>query len=415
MRPDSAGDPGESILKLDVAKRLGEFELRCSAAFGPGITAVFGPSGSGKTTLLNCVAGLARPDRGEIEVLGRTVYSSSRRVNVPPERRGIGYVFQDSALFPHLSVRENIRYGHRLTPEAGRVVSLERVVDLLRLEPLMDRGVLDLSGGEGQRVALARALAASPRLLLLDEPISSLDLAFRGLILRYLKQVRDELSIPMVYVSHSMSEVMALADDVLALRDGAQIAQGRPSTVLANPGLSRTADYAALENLIDADVVGKRADGWQAELDAGGSRLLAPGVEAEPGERVTVSIQGIGHTGRAGRPRPNQRPERAAGGGRRDSPPGPARGALRGRGGADDGRDHTGRAGVAGPVRGRPGVSHHQEHEHRRAGAGQGTRFVGMTGAQEGNRTPTPLREADFKSAASAVSPPGHVGKTRTL
>ena len=291
MRPDSAGDPGESILKLDVAKRLGEFELRCSAAFGPGITAVFGPSGSGKTTLLNCVAGLARPDRGEIEVLGRTVYSSSRRVNVPPERRGIGYVFQDSALFPHLSVRENIRYGHRLTPEAGRVVSLERVVDLLRLEPLMDRGVLDLSGGEGQRVALARALAASPRLLLLDEPISSLDLAFRGLILRYLKQVRDELSIPMVYVSHSMSEVMALADDVLALRDGAQIAQGRPSTVLANPGLSRTSDYVALENLIDADVVGKRADGWQAELDAGGSRLLAPGVEAEPGERVTVSIR----------------------------------------------------------------------------------------------------------------------------
>ena len=291
MRPDSAGDPGESILKLDVAKRLGEFELRCSAAFGPGITAVFGPSGSGKTTLLNCVAGLARPDRGEIEVLGRTVYSSSRRVNVPPERRGIGYVFQDSALFPHLSVRENIRYGHRLTPEAGRVVSLERVVDLLRLEPLMDRGVLDLSGGEGQRVALARALAASPRLLLLDEPISSLDLAFRGLILRYLKQVRDELSIPMVYVSHSISEVMALADDVLALRDGAQIAQGRPSTVLANPGLSRTSDYVALENLIDADVVGKRADGWQAELDAGGSRLLAPGVEAEPGERVTVSIR----------------------------------------------------------------------------------------------------------------------------
>ena len=291
MRPDRAGDPGESILKLDIAKRLGEFELRCSAAFGPGITAVFGPSGSGKTTLLNCVAGLARPDRGEIEVLGRTVYSSSRRVNVPPERRGIGYVFQDSALFPHMSVRENIRYGHRLTPEAGRVVSLERVVDLLRLEPLMDRGVSDLSGGEGQRVALARALAASPRLLLLDEPISSLDLAFRGLILRYLKQVRDELSIPMVYVSHSISEVMALADDVLALRDGGQIAQGRPSTVLADPGLSRTADYAALENLIDADVVGRRADGWQAELDAGGSRLLAPMVEAEPGERITVSIR----------------------------------------------------------------------------------------------------------------------------
>ena len=286
-----ANDAGHGVLKLDVAKRLGEFELRCSAEFGPGITAVFGPSGSGKTTLLNCVAGLTRPDRGAIEVLGRTVYSSSGRVSVPPERRGIGYVFQDSALFPHLSVGENIRYGHGLTPEARRVVSLERVVDLLRLERLMDRGVSSLSGGERQRVALARALAASPRLLLLDEPISSLDLAFRGLILRYLKQVRDELSIPMVYVSHSISEVMALADDVLVLSGGANAAQGRPSTVLADPRLSRIGDYAALENLVDADVVGKRADGWQTELEAGGSRLLAPGVEAEPGERVTVSIR----------------------------------------------------------------------------------------------------------------------------
>ena len=286
-----ANDAGQGVLKFDVAKRLGEFELCCSAEFGRGITAVFGPSGSGKTTLLNCVAGLAKPDRGEIEVLGRTVYSSSTRVSVPPERRGIGYVFQDSALFPHLSVGENIRYGHRLTPEARRVVSLERVVDLLRLERLMDRGVSGLSGGERQRVALARALAASPRLLLLDEPISSLDLAFRGLILRYLKQARAELSIPMVYVSHSISEVMALADDVLVLSGGANVARGRPSTVLADPRLSRIGDYAALENLIDADVVGKRADGWQAELEAGGSRLLAPGVEAEPGNRVTVSIR----------------------------------------------------------------------------------------------------------------------------
>ncbi len=286
-----ADDAGQSVLKFDVAKRLGDFELRCSAELGPGITAVFGPSGSGKTTLLNCVAGLTRPDRGEIEVLGRTVYSSSGRVGVPPERRGVGYVFQDSALFPHLSVGDNIRYGHRLTPEDRRVVSLERVVDMLRLERLMDRGVSGLSGGERQRVALARALAASPRLLLLDEPVSSLDLAFRGLILRYLKQVRAELSIPMVYVSHSISEVMALADDVLVLSGGSKAAQGRPSTVLADPRLSRIGDYAALENLIDADVVGKRADGWQAELEAGGSRLLAPGVEAEPGERVTVSIR----------------------------------------------------------------------------------------------------------------------------
>ena len=290
--PTAVGpDAGRSVLRCDVVKKLGGFELRCSAEFGPGITAVFGPSGSGKTTLLNCVAGLIRPDEGEIEVLGQAVFSSSRRVGIPPERRGVGYVFQESALFPHMSVEDNIRFGHRLTPEALRVVSMERVVDLLQLHHVMDRGVSDLSGGEKQRVALARALAASPRLLLLDEPISSLDLAFRGLILRYLKQVRDELGIPMVYVSHSISEVVALADDVLVLSNGAQVVQGRPSAVLENAGLGRIDDFAALENLVDADVVGKRVDGWQVELDACGARLLAPGVEAEPGERVTISIR----------------------------------------------------------------------------------------------------------------------------
>ena len=284
-------DGGQSTLRFDISKTLGNFQLRCSAEFGHGITAVFGPSGSGKTTLLNCVAGLARPDHGEIEVLGQTVYSSLRRVGIPPERRGIGYVFQDSALFPHLNVGDNIRYGHRLTPEARRAVSMERVVDLLQLQELMDRGVSELSGGERQRVALARALAASPRLLLLDEPISSLDLAFRGLILRYLRQVRDELGIPMVYVSHSISEVMAIADDVLVLSGGVQVTQGPPSTVLSDPRLGRLADYAALENLIDADVVGRRPDGLQVELDADGLRLLAPEVESSPGERVTISIR----------------------------------------------------------------------------------------------------------------------------
>ncbi len=284
-------DEGQATLKFDITRRLGSFELRCSAAFGHGITAVFGPSGSGKTTLLNCVAGLARPDEGEIEMLGQTVYSSQRKMGVPPERRGVGYVFQDSALFPHLNVRDNIRYGHRLTPEAGRTVSMEKVVGLLQLETLMDRSVVDLSGGERQRVALARALAASPRLLLLDEPVSSLDLAFRGLILRYLKQVRDELGIPMVYVSHSISEVMAIASDVLVLNGGANVTQGPPSAVLSDPRLGRLSDYEALENLIDADVVGRRADGLQAELEAGGLHLLAPEVESQPGERVTISIR----------------------------------------------------------------------------------------------------------------------------
>ncbi len=278
-------------LTFDVVKRLGGFELRCSAEFGGGITAVFGPSGSGKTTLLNCVAGLTKPDDGEIAILGATVYSASRRVNLPPERRRIGYVFQDSALFPHMSVMDNIRYGHRLTPESERALSVEDAVEMLHLTGLLDRGTEGLSGGERQRVALARALAASPRLLLLDEPLSSLDLAFRGMVLRHLRQAHSELGVPMVYVSHSMSEVMAIADDALALSDGASVIQGPPRAALVDPRMSGLADYATLENLLDAEVARKLPDGGQAELRVGSARLFALNVEAEPGERVTIAIR----------------------------------------------------------------------------------------------------------------------------
>ena len=193
-----------------------------------------------------------------------------------------------------MSVADNIRYGYRLTPRADRQIDPARLIELLRLDHLLERGVANLSGGERQRVALARALATSPRLLLLDEPLASLDAGLRGVIIGYLKRIRSELGIPMIYVSHSLSEVIALADDALVLLEGAPAGFGRAIDALVQPQVSAVADYATLENLLEARVVrgGDEADGdGLAELQVGAARLWAAGARRGPGERVTLSIR----------------------------------------------------------------------------------------------------------------------------
>jgi len=279
-----------AFLEFNVTKRFPGFDLECRGAFEPGITAIFGPSGSGKTTLLNCIAGLTRPDSGEIVVDDEILYSSSTRKSVPPERRRIGYVFQESALFPNMTVRDNVLYGYRLTPAARRKTDPAQLVDLLDLGSLMGRSVSNLSGGERQRVALARALASSPRLLLLDEPLSSLDLGFRGVIMEYLKRIRGEIGTPMVYVSHSISEVMALAEMAFVLHEGKGLAYGRPSQVLIDPAVTGLADYSTLENLLEARVV-TQPNGVLAELQVGNSRWLVRDVHRQPGEMVMISVR----------------------------------------------------------------------------------------------------------------------------
>ena len=281
----------EPLLAFSLTKRYPGFSLECKAEFKSGLTAIFGPSGSGKTTLLNCLAGLTRPDEGEIVALGETVYSSAMQRNLPPDRRRFGYVFQDAALFPHLTVWGNIRYGYRLTPPARRRIEPEQLVQLFRLEALLDRGVGSLSGGERQRVALARALATSPKVLLLDEPLGSLDVAFRGIIIRYLKRIWSELRTPILYVSHSISEVMAIAEDMLVLSEGKAVIQGRPSQVLVHPGVSAMADYATLENVLEAEVVSREDGGELSKLRVGRVQLRALEVRSEPGDVVTISLR----------------------------------------------------------------------------------------------------------------------------
>ena len=282
---------GEPFLRFKIIKRFPGFSLDCEATFDSGITAIFGPSGSGKSTLLNCITGLMSPDAGEIEVAGTTVYSSSSRKNVSPEKRRFGYVFQESALFPHMNVKENIMYGYKLTPAHRRKIDPEHLVELFQLSSLMNRGVTNLSGGERQRVALARALATSPSLMLLDEPLASLDGRFRGVIIEYLKRVWEELGTPMVYVSHSISEVIALAENTLALRGGRPVAYGRTTQVLVHPDVSKIADYTTLENLIEAEIVSKQSEKGLAKVRIGNICVKTPEVSGQAGEKVMVSIR----------------------------------------------------------------------------------------------------------------------------
>ena len=208
------------MLRVDVTKQLGEFSLEASFTSEGRVTGLFGASGAGKSSLINMIAGLLKPDRGVISLDGETLDDTAARVHVPPHRRRIGYVFQDARLFPHLDVRQNLDYGRRMNGLADDPAQRSRVTELLDIGGLMDRRPGKLSGGERQRVALGRALLSKPRLLLLDEPLGSLDEGRKVEILPYLVRLRDEAGIPMVYVSHDADEMRQLATQIVMLKRG---------------------------------------------------------------------------------------------------------------------------------------------------------------------------------------------------
>jgi molybdate transport system ATP-binding protein len=214
------------MLALDVEKRLGDFFLSARFQSGSGVTAVFGPSGAGKTTLVNMISGLVAPDRGRIAIDETVLFDSAGRVNLPPHGRRIGYIFQEGRLFPHLSVKHNLDYGRRMCGLPPNGAQMTRVVNLLDIGSLLDRRPGKLSGGERQRIAIGRALLMRPRLLLLDEPLASLDLARKREILPYLERLRDEVGVPMVYVSHQAAELRRIATSVVRLAAGRVEAAG---------------------------------------------------------------------------------------------------------------------------------------------------------------------------------------------
>jgi molybdate transport system ATP-binding protein len=208
------------VLAVDVEKRLGDFAIAAKFEAAGGVTALFGPSGSGKTSIVSMVAGLVTPDRGRIQSNETLLFDSSAGVNVPPHRRGIGYVFQDGRLFPHMTVAQNLDYGRRMYRLPYDTEARERIVTLLDIGRLLERRPGNLSGGERQRVAIGRALLMKPKLLLLDEPLASLDAARKREIFPYLLRLRDETAVPMIYVSHQPGEVKRIATTVVRVENG---------------------------------------------------------------------------------------------------------------------------------------------------------------------------------------------------
>ena len=223
------------MLKLSFRKRLGNFQLEIDHTITEKVTAFLGPSGSGKSTLLNCISGILNPDDGELLFSGQTLYSSQQKKCLPPEKRRFGYVFQEGHLFPHLKVWQNISYGRPRRLDSGKRIDTDTIIDILEIGELLDRYPSQLSGGQRQRVAIARALGMSPRLLLMDEPLTSLDAGLKNRILPYLHHIKQAFDIPLLYVTHSISEVMALADEAFLLSEGRITGRGEPHQLLTSP------------------------------------------------------------------------------------------------------------------------------------------------------------------------------------
>jgi len=244
-----------SLILRNIRLRLGGFTLELDAEFNGRVSAMFGPSGAGKTSLLDLVAGLRVAQSAFIQLGDKVLTDTSKGVSVPTRHRGIGYVPQDLALFPHLSVRQNLLYGRKSGGEADALFAYERIVEVLEINPLIERGVTELSGGEKQRVALARALLASPRLLLLDEPLSSLDLKLKTRIIPYLARVRDEFRVPMLYVTHDRFETLALADEMLVLINGRAAQAGPIQEVFSRPANLAVAELLTVETVQPGRIV----------------------------------------------------------------------------------------------------------------------------------------------------------------
>ena len=279
------------MIEVDVTLRRGKFTLEARFAASAPIVALFGRSGSGKSTLVDAIAGLVTPERGRIVVDGRILFDSARDIDLPPEKRRVGCVFQDALLFPHLTVGANLAYGERLIHARERYIDRERVIRLLDLAKLLERCPANLSGGERQRAAIGRALLASPRVLLMDEPLASLDAPRKAEILSYVELLRDELSLPIVYVSHSLEEVTRLADHLVVIADGKVAAAGAVAETLGKPDMAALAGRYEAGAVIDARVARVDERHGLTALAFDGGELHVANLDALPGEPVRARIR----------------------------------------------------------------------------------------------------------------------------
>lgn len=275
-------------LSVRLQHRLPGIDLDLSFDAPPGVTVLFGRSGSGKTTIVNAVAGLLRPEAGRVAVNDWVLFDIERHQWLPPHKRRLGYIFQEGRLFPHLNVRQNLAYGRWFAPKNAHRENPDKVIEMLGVGHLLDRRPARLSGGEKQRVAIGRALLASPRLILADEPLAALDDARKAEILPYFERLRDEVSVPILYVTHAAAEVARLATSVVALQDGKVVRQGPAADVLADPSVA-PAGVRAIGAVLKVRVLAHHDDGL-TELDANGARLFLPRISHDIGEDLRIRI-----------------------------------------------------------------------------------------------------------------------------
>jgi molybdate transport system ATP-binding protein len=276
-------------LFVDVEHEQGTFQLSASFTAPRGVTALFGPSGSGKTTLVNIIGGLVRPKRGRVVVSGTTLLDTGR-IDVPTHRRRIGYVFQEGRLFPHLTVGQNLLFARLFSPSSEAKPELDAVIDLLGIASLLTRRPSGLSGGEKQRVALGRALLSRPRLLLMDEPLAALDEARKAEILPYVERLRDEAQVPIIYVSHSIGEIVRLANTLVILEEGRLMAAGPTSEVLGRLEGSRLARSSDAGAVLDCLVEGHDIAFGLTVLATRAGRLHVQRLNTPPGARLRVQV-----------------------------------------------------------------------------------------------------------------------------
>ncbi|NTE57830.1 molybdenum ABC transporter ATP-binding protein [Agrobacterium tumefaciens] len=277
-------------LSVSTHHRLGSFELDASFASEGGVTALFGRSGSGKTSMIRIIAGLLRPDNGQIILDGQVLADSEKRLFLPAHRRRFGYVFQEARLFPHLSVIQNLHYGRWFTADKTKVAHEDRIVDMLGIGHLLQRRPNKLSGGEKQRVAIGRALLSSPRLLLMDEPLASLDEQRKAEIIPYLERLRDETKIPIVYVSHSIQEVARLADRIVVMKDGKVEAQGNAADVLGRPDFSNHLERREAGSILSGRIESFDERHGLAAVRLGTALLQVPAKKGAPNSSARVLI-----------------------------------------------------------------------------------------------------------------------------
>ncbi|SLN14061.1 Sulfate/thiosulfate import ATP-binding protein CysA [Roseovarius albus] len=274
-------------LSVSLSHRYGDFHLDLAFEAGPGVTAIFGPSGAGKSTVAQAIAGLLKPDMGRIALNERVLVDE--RTFVSASKRRVGYVFQDGRLFPHMNVAKNLRFGARFAPSAHDVSEEGKIIELLGLQALQERRPHQLSGGEKQRVALARALLSQPELLLLDEPLSALDEPRKEAILPYLERLRDQVNVPIIYISHSVAEVARLADQLVILKAGQKVADGAVEIVLSDPAALPFVGVRQAGSVLRARVEEHGCDGL-SQLSVSGGVLHLPGISAPVGAQLRVRI-----------------------------------------------------------------------------------------------------------------------------